>query len=92
MMNTANETEALITSIKTRSEGKEDASQAIHLIHLIPYAGGAIASIISENASRRRLEKACDVLSTLNAKLEQHGIDRERHLYQRPFYNLNASG
>lgn len=80
MMDTSNETEALITSIKTRSEGAEDASQAIHLIRLIPYAGGAIASIITENASRRRIEKICDVLSNLNAKLEQHGTDPERHL------------
>lgn len=80
MMDTANDTEALITSIKTRSEGEEDASQAIHLIRLIPYAGGVIASIISENASRRRIEKVGDVLSNLNAKLEQRGTDPERHL------------
>jgi hypothetical protein len=80
MLDTANETEALITTIRTRSEGEEDAAQAIHLIRLIPCAGGVIASIITENASRRRTEKVCDVLSDLNAKLEQHGTDPEQHL------------
>jgi hypothetical protein len=80
MTDTSNETEALITSIRTRSEGEEDAAQAIHLIRLIPYAGGAIASIISENASRRRTEKVCDVLSDLNARLHKHGGDPEKHL------------
>jgi hypothetical protein len=80
MMDSVNETEALIASIKTRSEGEEDASQAIHLIRLIPYAGGVIASVISENASRRRIEKVCDVLSDLNARLEEKGAVPEQHL------------
>lgn len=57
MIDTANETEALITSIRTRSEAEEDASQAIHLIRLIPYAGGAIASIISEMLAGAALKR-----------------------------------
>jgi hypothetical protein len=80
MIDSANETEALITSIKTRSEGEEEATKAIHLIRLIPYAGGTIASIISENASKRRFEKVCDVLSDLNTRLEEKGADPEQHL------------
>lgn len=80
MTYTSNETQALITSIKTRSEGAEDASRAIHLIRLIPYAGGVIGSYISENANQRRFEKTCDVLSDLDARLEEHGSDPELHL------------
>lgn len=80
MTNTADEAQELISLIRTRGEAVEDAAGAITLIRLIPYAGGAIAGIISEKANQRRFEKVCDVLSDLNARLETRGGDPERHL------------
>lgn len=80
MTNTSDETQALISLIETRGEAAEDAAGAITLIRLIPYAGGAIAGIISEKANQRRFEKVCDVLSDLNARLESKGSDPEQHL------------
>lgn len=79
-MDSATEIQELITTIRRRGEGEEDASRAISLISLIPYAGGVIGSILRENASKRRFEKVCDVLSDLNARLEKDGRDPERHL------------
>jgi hypothetical protein len=80
MTTTADEAQELISLIRTRGEAVEDAAGAILLIRLIPYAGGAIAGIISEKANQRRFEKVCDVLSDLNARLESHGSDPEQHL------------
>lgn len=80
MTNTADEAQELISLIRTRGEEVEDAAGAITLIRLIPYAGGAIAGIISEKANQRRFEKVCDVLSDLNARLESRGSDPEQHL------------
>src|SRR5258705_1889541 len=80
MTNTADEAQELISLIRTRGEAVEDAAGAITLIRLIPYAGGAIAGIISEKANQRRFERVCDVLSDLNARLESQQSDPEQHL------------
>ena len=63
---------------KTTSEVAKTGAQA--MLNLIPYAGGAVATIVGEFATQRRVEKVCEVLSALNAGLRHHGLDAERHL------------
>lgn len=53
---------------------------ALTLLNLIPYAGGAIAAVVGEYGSSRRLEKICDVLSGLNDALERRGVRPEKYL------------
>ncbi len=70
----------LIDAIQHHGREEIATTGAIALINLIPYAGGAIASIVGEAASQRRFEKVCDVLSDLNTRLEAHGVEPEKHL------------
>ena len=70
----------LIERIRTRTKGEIVTSGAEALLHAIPYAGGVVASILGEYATHRRIEKVCDVLSDLNARLERDHADPERHL------------
>ncbi len=49
--------EGLITAIKTHTKGDKLTAGAVALVELIPFAGGAVASIIGEVASQRRCEK-----------------------------------
>lgn len=72
--------EHLICDIRSRTKADLATSGAITLLNAIPYAGGAVASVIGDIAAQRRFEKVCDVLSDLNAKLEEHGAEPERHL------------
>ena len=55
-------------------------SGAAALLNVIPYAGGAVASIIGDFATQRRFEKVCEVLSDLNSRLENDGANPERYL------------
>jgi hypothetical protein len=61
---------------------------SIALLNLIPYVGGAVASVIGETANRRRFEKVCDVLSDLNVRLEESRVDPEEHLSQDQIIEL----
>jgi len=74
------QTQSLIENIERT--GKEEVSTAgtIALLSLIPYAGGAIASVVGEFAGHRKFEKVCDVLSDLNGRLEAHHAEPEKHL------------
>ena len=72
--------EGLITAIKTHTKGDKVTAGAVALVELIPFAGGAVASIIGEVSVHRRFEKVCDVLSDLNARLEEKGAVPEQHL------------
>lgn len=70
----------LIEEIRTLSVTEKMKAGAVALLNVIPYAGGAVASVIGEIAAQRKFEKVCDVLSDLNAKLESHQVEPERHL------------
>ena len=72
--------EPLIQEIRTLSVAEKAKTGALALLNIIPYAGGAIASVVSEYATHRKAEKVCEVLSDLNAKLESHEADPESHL------------
>ena len=80
MIDNNNDVQQLITTIKEHTTGDMLTTGAVTLLNLIPYAGGAIASVISEYATNRRFDKICDVLSDLNANLESQGTDPEKHL------------
>ena len=80
VIKSANEIQPLIDAIQHHGQEEIATTGAIALINLIPYAGGAIASIVGEVASQRRFEKVCDVLSDLNTRLEAHGTEPEKHL------------
>jgi len=70
----------LIEKIKQRTMMDRASSGAVAMLNLIPFAGGAVAAIIGDIAAERRFHKVCDVLANLNATLEQHGGDPEKHL------------
>lgn len=72
--------EKLIREIKALTVAEKAKTGAVALLSAIPYAGGAVASVIGEIATHRKFEKVCDVLSDLNSKLEDHQADPERHL------------
>lgn len=73
-------TDQLIAALKARTTGGLVTSGTVALLNVIPYAGGAVASVIGEIAAQRRVEKVCDVLSDLNSRLEQHRISPELYL------------
>ncbi len=75
-----NKTEQAIDRIKAVSAGDKASSGALSLINIIPFAGGAIASLINDYASHQKIKKLCDVLSDLNGRLERHNADPENHL------------
>ncbi len=72
--------DALIESVVRRTTPGVATSGAVAMLNLIPYVGGAVASILGEFASHRRIEKICEVLSELNAALQRHGLSAERYL------------
>lgn len=80
MTESAEDIRPLIAAIRTHTKGDKATTGTIALINVIPYAGGAVASIIGEIAVHRRFEKVCDVLSDLNAKLGEQGANPEQHL------------
>ena len=69
-----------IAAIRDSTLGDKATSGATSLINLIPYAGGAVASLIGEYANHRKTEKICEVLSDLNERLSRHGSDPSQHL------------
>lgn len=71
---------ALIQEIKTLTVVDHAKSGTLALLNVIPFAGGAVASVIGEYSTHRKVEKVCDVLADLNSKLESHQIDPESHL------------
>jgi hypothetical protein len=77
---TRTEIEPLISRIKERSLTDHATTGAVALLNVIPFAGGAVASIISDFANERRMQKVCDVLADLNTELEKHGSNPEKHL------------
>jgi hypothetical protein len=72
--------DTLIHRVVQRTTPGVATSGAAAMLNLIPYAGGAVATILSEFASQRRIEKVCEVLSELNAALRRHGLSAETHL------------
>jgi hypothetical protein len=72
--------DALIARMVRKTGADAASAGAEAMLNLIPYAGGAVASIVGEFASRRRVEKVCEVLSALNEGLRRHGLDADRHL------------
>lgn len=74
------EINTLIESVVQRTPPGVATSGAVAMLNLIPYVGGAVASILSEFASNQRIEKICEVLSELNAGLRRHGLSAERYL------------
>ena len=75
-----NEIERAIKQIKAVTVEDKVKSATISLINLIPYAGGAIASLITDYASQQKTNKICEVLSDLNERLEAHHAEPEKHL------------
>ena len=75
-----NETSRAIERIKTVTVEDKVKSATISLINLIPYAGGVVASLITDYASQQKVSKICDVLSDLNDRLETQHADPEKHL------------
>lgn len=63
---------------RTRSDAVSSGAEA--MLNLIPYAGGAVATIVGEFASQRRNEKICAVLAALNTALSRYSLDAERYL------------
>lgn len=80
--------DALITRVVRRTGGDVASAGAEAMLNLIPYAGGAVASIIGDFASQRRVEKVCEVLSALNDGLRRHGMDADRHLAREQVVEL----
>ena len=70
----------LIQEIRTLSVTDKAKAGTVALLSVIPYAGGAVASVIGEIATKRKFEKVCDILSDLHANLESHQADPEHHL------------
>jgi hypothetical protein len=70
----------LVEEIKTLAVATPWKTGAIALLNVIPYAGGAVASVIGEIGARRKFEKVCNVLSDLNSRLESHKVEPESHL------------
>lgn len=71
--------DALIDSVRSGST-PDVATGATAMLNLIPYAGGAVASILGEFATNRRIQKICEVLAELNTGLERHKASAERYL------------
>ncbi|NQU68424.1 MAG: hypothetical protein HQ510_10820 [Candidatus Marinimicrobia bacterium] len=72
---------ALIIDTLAKPPISEKARAAtVALLNVIPYAGGAVAAIIGEVATSRRIERICDILSSLNSRLESQGIEPTEHL------------
>ena len=61
---------------RIRDSTREDLARsgAVGLVNLIPYAGSAIASVMGDFASFRRIEKICEVLSELNTQLQRRHL------------------
>jgi hypothetical protein len=70
----------LIQEIKTLAVTDKVKIGAVAILNIIPFAGGAIASVIGEIGTQRRFEKVCDVLADLNSELESHQVNPESHL------------
>jgi hypothetical protein len=71
---------SLIDEIRKYKASDIATTSTVALLNVIPYAGGAVASVIGEIASQRRIEKVCDVLSDLESRLEKHSINPDKHL------------
>jgi hypothetical protein len=82
------EVKPLIEEIRVLTLADKAKTGTLALVNLIPYAGGAIASVIGEIASHRKLEKICDVLSDLNSRLEVNKADPKQHLSEDQIIEL----
>lgn len=70
----------LLERIRAKSLPDVAEAGAVSLLNLIPFAGGAVASVVGQFASQRRFERVCDVLASLHRTLEQAQANPERHL------------
>lgn len=70
----------LIEEIRSRPLAEAASTGSLALINVVPFAGGAIATVLGEFATNRRFEKVCDVLSDLSSRLEKADADPEEHL------------
>jgi len=74
------EIEPLLERIRAKALPDLAEAGAVSLLNLIPFAGGAVASVVGQFASQRRFERICDVLASLHSNLEEAQADPERHL------------
>jgi len=72
--------DALIERIGQTGAADVATSGAVALLNLVPYAGGAVAAILSEFVSQKRIERICEVLAALNAALRQRGLAADTYL------------
>ena len=79
-MNNNKDLAPVIEALAKPSVSEKARAATVAIFNIIPYAGGAVAAIIGEVATTKRIEKICKILSDLNSRLESQGIEPNKHL------------